>query len=77
MNTVTLELDGPGTIAGVGNGDHQFPAEFDTNRVDLFYGKAMVIVRSQDQDGRIRVRANSDGLSSEKIPINSVKARAE
>ena len=63
MNEVTFELTGPATIAGVGNGDHHFPAEFVTNRVALFYGKAMLIIRTNDgQPGTIQITANSEGL---------------
>lgn len=63
MNEVTFELTGPATIAGVGNGDHHFPAEFVTDRVALFYGKAMLIVRTNDrQPGAIQITAKSEGL---------------
>jgi hypothetical protein len=63
MNDVTFHLAGPATLAGVGNGDHHFPAEFVTDRVALFYGKAMLIVRtSEGQGGGIRVTAKSEGL---------------
>ncbi len=63
MNDVQFTVDGPGTIAGVGNGDHHYPAEFDANHVSLFYGKAMLIVRTSDGTaGAISVQATSDGL---------------
>jgi beta-galactosidase len=63
MNEVKFSLTGPGTIAGVGNGDHHFPAEFAADHVTLFYGKAMLIVRTTDgMGGLIRVRAHTDGL---------------
>jgi beta-galactosidase len=63
MNDVTFEIEGPAVNGGVGNGDHHFPAEFVTNHVTLFYGKAMLIVRAgEGQGGEIRVRAKSEGL---------------
>jgi beta-galactosidase len=63
-NIVTCRIQGAGHIAGVGNGDHHFPAEFDTNRVSLFFGKAMIILRTiGGQSGSIRVEANAVGLT--------------
>jgi beta-galactosidase len=64
MNPVKLKVSGPAVIAGVGNGDHHFPAEFDSDEVPLFYGKAMVIVRpSEGNGGAIRVTAECSGLT--------------
>jgi len=65
MNEVEFSLDGPASIAGVGNGDHHFPAEFDTNTVALFYGKAMLIVRAGEEPGKIRIQAKGEGLHGE------------
>jgi beta-galactosidase len=65
MNPVKLTVSGPATIAGVGNGDPHFPAEFDSNEVTLFYGKAMVIVRADEgKGGAIKVRAETAGLTT-------------
>ncbi len=73
MNEIVFEVRGPATIAGVGNGDHHFPAEFDTNRVSLFYGKAMVILHTEDATpGTIRVRATSPGLTPAEVTVRSV-----
>ena len=57
MNQVRFKLTGPARIAGVGNGDHHFPAEFDADHVTLFYGKAMLI--AQDRGGARRARSTS------------------
>ncbi len=63
MNEVKFGLEGPATIAGVGNGDHHFPAEFVSDRVALFYGKAMLIVQTNDDPpGHIRITAASEGM---------------
>ena len=67
MNEVTFQVTGPGAIAGVGNGDHYFPAEFQANRVALFYGQAMLIVRATEgAGGTIRVAAQCAGLPAAK-----------
>ena len=64
MNKVKFRLTGPGAIAGVGNGDHHFPAEYDADEVELFYGKAMLIVRADEgKGGTLRVKAESNGLT--------------
>lgn len=66
MNEVRFELDGPGSIAGVANGDHHYPHEFVADHVPLFYGKAMVVVRAAEgRGGAIRLRATSSGLREE------------
>jgi beta-galactosidase len=72
MNDVRFKLEGDATIAGVGNGDHHFPAEFKTNHVTLFYGKAMLIVRAPEGTGGfIRVTATSDGLRQAEVSLRS------
>ena len=72
MNEVHFTMEGPGTIAGVVNGDHHFPAEFDADHVTLFYGKAMLVVRSEeDKRGNIAVTATSKGLRNAKVMLRS------
>jgi beta-galactosidase len=76
MHEVKFQLAGPATIAGVGNGDHHFPAEFVTDHVTLFYGKAMLIVRaSEGQAGAIRVTATSTGLGTAETALHSRRAK--
>ena len=63
MNEVKFEITGPASIAGVGNGDHHFPAEFVSDRVTLFYGKAMLIVRTIDgKPGTVQITATGKEL---------------
>ena len=59
---VTIEVSGPGEIAGVGNGNPQSFEPLHAEYVDLFYGKAMIIIKSGFDTGRVRVRVNADGL---------------
>ena len=75
MNDVKFNLAGPATIAGVGNGDHHFPAEFNADHVTLFYGKAMLIVRAAESNGgSIRVTAASAGLRQAEVSLRSRKS---
>ena len=72
MNPVSFRVSGPGAIAGVGNGDHHFPAEFDTNEVTLFYGKAMLIVRADEgKGGAIRLSARSPNLAPAEVALSA------
>ncbi len=72
MNTVKFRLEGPGHIAGLGNGDHHFPAEFQADHVELFYGKAMLIVRcDESQGGAIHVTATSGALAPGQVSLRS------
>jgi beta-galactosidase len=72
MDEVTFALAGPAINAGVANGDHHFPAEFVTNRVTLFYGKAMLVVRANEgAGGEIRVTAKSGGLKDATVTLKS------
>ncbi|HWH71270.1 MAG TPA: glycoside hydrolase family 2 TIM barrel-domain containing protein [Candidatus Sulfotelmatobacter sp.] len=78
MNEVTFGLTGPATIAGVGNGDHHFPAEFDTDQVSLFYGKAMLIVRANEgRGGRIGIKAESSGLKAARAAVRAGRDGAD
>jgi beta-galactosidase len=64
-NPVRFELQGPAVIAGVGNGNPLSTEPFQAASRKLFYGKAMLILRSLEGDaGEVRVTARADGLSS-------------
>jgi beta-galactosidase len=77
MHEVAFAVDGPSTIAGVGNGDHHFPHEFDADRVPLFYGKAMLILRTHEEAAApVTVTALADGLQSAETTVRSTNAVA-
>ena len=62
-NKIELSISGPGRIAGVGNGNPQSFDPFQTNYVNLFYGKAMLIIGSGFEKGGISITATSSGLA--------------
>ena len=70
-NLITIKVTGPGAIAGVGNGNPQSLEPFQANKIHLFYGKAMVIIRAGHKPGEIGVNAESEGLSPEMIKISA------
>jgi hypothetical protein len=64
-NLVEFDVQGPGEIAGIDNGDELSLASFQDSRHKLFYGKAMLIVRTKEgQSGRIQITARSQGLTA-------------
>ncbi|MBN1361693.1 MAG: DUF4982 domain-containing protein [Sedimentisphaerales bacterium] len=64
-NSVHFEIEGPATIGGIGNGNPLSLEPFQAPDHSLFYGKAMLILRSVDgETGQIRVTATSEGLQN-------------
>ncbi len=62
-NSIHFEVAGPAVIAGIGNGNPLSLEPFQDSDHSLFYGKAMLILRSiSGETGPIRVTATSDGL---------------
>ena len=61
-NTITINITGPGHIAGVGNGNPQSVEPFQANQVKLFYGKAMIIIGSGLEKGEVKVTVDAKGL---------------
>lgn len=71
-NLINFKVEGPAEIAGVGNGDPLSIEPFQADYRKLFYGKAMLILRTKEGlDGEIAVTAASDGLKSAKISVQS------
>lgn len=66
---VRLSVDGPVDLAGVGNGNPQSFAPFQADFVDLFFGKAMVILRAGETAGRATVTASAQGLTGDTVTV--------
>lgn len=72
-NMINFEISGPGSIAGVGNGNPQSHEPFTASYRKLFNGKAMLIVKSiEEKPGIIKISAKSEGLKESKTQINSM-----
>jgi beta-galactosidase len=67
---VQIEVEGAGGLAGVGNGNPQSFEPFQAKYVDLFYGKAMIIVKSGIGSGKINVRVSASGLREDSVTID-------
>jgi hypothetical protein len=60
---VHFQVDGPGEIAGLGNGNPLSLEPFQADRRKLFFGKAMLIVRTHEgPGGELHIVARSDGV---------------
>lgn len=68
-NKVNIKINGPGKIAGVGNGNPQSFNPFKSKSVNLFYGKAMLIIGSEFTKGFIDIELSSAGLRNAKTTI--------
>jgi beta-galactosidase len=72
-NNVKFEVSGAGTNVGVDNGCQTSLERFKADNRNAFYGKALLIVQSNENAGEIRVRACSEGLNADTITIKTVE----
>jgi hypothetical protein len=65
-NLIKFKVDGHAEIAGIDNGNPLSYELFHDSEHKLFFGKAMVILRTKEggEDKNIRLVADSDGLTS-------------
>jgi len=71
-NMIRFKVEGPAEIAGVGNGNPLSLEPFQADYRKLFYGKAMLILRTREaQAGNVTVTATSDGLTPAEITVQS------
>jgi beta-galactosidase len=68
---IEILVKGPGNLAGVCNGNPQSFNPFKSGKVNLFHGKAMILVQSTDQAGEIKVVVKSKMLGEESTIIRS------
>ena len=70
-NQVSFEVDGPGTIEGVGNANPVSLESFIAPKRKAWHGRCMVIIKSNTKAGKIILKASSTGLSAASIEIES------
>lgn len=61
-NDVTFAVEGAGFIAGVDNGSPISMEKFKDNHRKAFYGKCLVVVQNNGEDGNIKLTATAEGL---------------
>ena len=71
---VQFSLTGAGAIAAVGNADGRDEATYQGTRRKLFQGRALVVVRTSEQVGPIRLAAAAPGLREDTVTIQAAAA---
>jgi beta-galactosidase len=70
-NRIQFELDGPGKIAGVGNGDATCHEDFQANHRSAYHGLALAVLQSSRKSGALRLKASADGLQGAEVTIRA------
>jgi beta-galactosidase len=68
-NRVTFQLNGPGEILGVSNGDPADHATDKSNQRNAFHGHCIVVIKAGAQSGTIQLTASSPGLGSGVVSV--------
>jgi beta-galactosidase len=61
-NSIEVKLSGAVELAGLDSGNPQSMTSFKSNTIELFYGKAMLILRSKESKGAAKVQVVSKDL---------------
>ena len=68
---VRYEVTGPATVAGIGSGDLTTREPYRANPRRVFHGRAVVVLRSTQLPGVIRLRASAVGLDGAAVALES------
>lgn len=71
-NEIIFDIEGTGFIAGVDNGSSTSLERFKASQRKAQNGRCLTVLQSDGTPGNIRLKAKSDGLSSDEITINCV-----
>ncbi len=70
-NQVQFEIEGPGSILAVGSSNPMSSESFRLPVRKAYQGRCLVIVRSGNEPGNIKLKASSEGLSPAELVITS------
>jgi len=70
-NLLKFKIDGPGTIAGVGNADPRSTESYQQPQRKAWRGKCMVVIRSMNKPGDITLKVSADGLPAKTLVIHA------
>ncbi|MCW6682956.1 Ig-like domain-containing protein [Aerococcaceae bacterium NML160702] len=76
-NLIKFEVQGPGKIVGVDNGNPSDTDSYQAPQRRAFSGKALVIIQSTANEGDITLTATSDGLTSSAVTFRSVRPKED
>lgn len=70
-NLVKFEIEGPGTIVGVGNANPVSTESYQASERKAWQGRCLVILKSEQKQGKITLKATSGSLKQADIVIDS------
>ena len=71
-NLIKFEIKGPAEIAAVGDGNPLSLEPFQSDKIRLFYGKAMLILRpTKGSGGNVAISATSRDLAKGAVEVSS------
>ncbi len=70
-DVVRFEIEGAGTIAGVGNADPVSVESYQLPQRKAWQGRCIVVVKSGKKSGNIILKATSTGLKSSELVIKA------
>lgn len=68
---VSFGLEGPGTVAGVDNGDPTSHEPFKATQRKAFHGLCLAVIKAGRAPGEIRLKASAAGLQAEPVTITT------
>jgi beta-galactosidase len=69
-NDIKFSVTGEGSIAGVDNGSETSLESFKADHRKAFNGMCLLVVKSKEKAGTIKIAATADGLQSTSIQVN-------
>ena len=72
QNLIHFEIEGPGSILAVGSSNPMGIESFREPMRKAYQGRCLVIIKAENQPGKIHLKANSIGLNPSEITINSI-----
>jgi beta-galactosidase len=69
--SVTVDVEGAGTLAAVGSSNPWTEEAYTGTSFTTYYGRMLAIVRSNGEQGQIRVRVSSAGLDSTEVILDA------
>ncbi len=70
-NLVEISVDGPASVAAVGNGDPSSLESFQQPKRKAYRGEGLIILRSTNKPGTIKLTAKSNGLKAAIVNITA------
>ncbi len=74
---VSFTVSGPGSMIAVGNGDQTSRELYQGDHRVLFHGRALVVIRTSNTPGTIRLTAHGEGLGTAEVAVESRAAKSD